>query len=282
MGKDRQFGLLSALCLVSTGCFSYPPYGYPTTYAPPHTAMAPQPYRSVQVPPGTVWVPASPSGTNSVMAPDPMRQPAPTTFSDDHEPSSSKSVPEPTEPGKSPPQETTEPFGLNDDAAFEKVGVRTSRQSRPRPPGDQEIAGTSTTIEPELADSGESLVTSDEFRLPRSGARSADFQTQVRSNTVTPIRATKPRFGYDADSYSWLRGIIEFEPKHRIWHLTYSQFPDDDDQFGGEVTLKNPQDFKYLRSGQAIEVVGEFDPIERDRLGKPVYEVSEIVPAKSR
>lgn len=283
MGKDRQLALLGTVCFFATGCFSYGPYGHPATFAPPNTAMAPQPYGSVQVPPGAVWVPASPSGAGSVNAPQPAQKPAPTTFGDDHEPAAGKAVPEPTEPGKAQPPETTEPFGQNEDATLERRGVKTTQSPRPQPLGDEELelAGVATASEPELAEP-EMAIAEDEPRLPRTNVRSAEFQTQVRSNVVTPASATEDKYGYDSQNYTWLRGVLDFDPKHQVWHLTYSQSPDDSDQFGGEVTLKNPEHFQSLRSGQFVKVAGEFDPSQRDRLGKPLYEATEIVPAQKR
>ncbi len=282
MGKDRQFGLLVTVCLFATGCFSYGPYGHPGTFAPPHTAMAPQPYGTVQVPPGAVWVPASPTGTSTLTAPAPVRKSAPTSFENEREPSAGKSVPEPADPGKAQPQESTEPFGLNDDAELERPSVKISQRARPRPLADERFTDSSDSLEPELAEPELSVATDDEPRPPKSNVRSAEFHTQVRSNLVTPASASVDTFGYDTEGYTWLKGIIEFDPKHKVWHLTYSQSPDDDDQYGGEVTLKNPQYFKTLRSGQAVSVVGEFDATQRDRLGKPVYEVSELVPTGKR
>lgn len=285
MGKDRRLGLLGIVCLFATGCFSYAPYGHSGTFAPPSTAMAPQPYGTAQVPPGAVWIPASPAGTSTstLTAPTPVRNSAPATFEDgDHEPNGSKSVPLPSDPGKSQPHEATEPFGINDNAKLERVGVKTSLRSRPRPLVDEEFANSPNAGEPELAEPEMTLAGDDEPRLPKSRVNSAEFRTQVRSNAVTPAGATEEVFGYDADNYSWLRGIIEFDPKRMAWHLTYSQSPDDNDQFGGEVTLKNPEHFRFLRSGQAVSVEGDFDSAQRDRLGKPVYEATQIVPVGTR
>jgi hypothetical protein len=278
MGKDRQLVLVGTLCFFTTGCFSYGPYGHPGMMAPPHTAMAPQPYGTVQVPPGAVWVPASPAGASTLTAPTPVRKSGPTSFENDHEPATGKSVPEPTDPGKAKPQEETDSFGFNDDAQLERLGVKTSQSVRPRPLADEEF----TESELELAEPEMAVATDDEPRLPRSSVRSAEFRTQVRSDSVTPASATVATFGYDTEAYTWLRGIIEYDPKHKVWHLTYSQSPDDSDQFGGEVTLKNPEHFKFLRSGQVVSVVGEFDATQRDRLGKPVYEVSELTPVGKR
>lgn len=282
MGMDRRLGLLGILCLFATGCFSYGPYGHPGMMAPPHTAMAPQPYGTVQVPPGAVWVPASPAGASTLVAPTPARKSAPTSFENDHEPATGKAVPDPTDPGKAKPQEEVDSFGFHDDAKLQQPGLRTSQRSRPGPLADEQFVESTDLPEPELAEPEMSLATDDEPRLPRTSVRSAEFRTQVGSDFVTPASATVATFGYDVEGYTWLRGIIEYDAKHKVWHLTYSQSPDDSDQFGGEVTLKNPEHFKFLRSGQAVSVVGEFDATQRDRLGKPVYEVSELTPVGKR
>lgn len=281
MGKDCRLGLLGIVCLFTTGCFSYGPYGHPGTFAPPHTAMSSQPYGTVQVPRGAVWVPASPTAANTLNAPTPLRGSAPATFEDDHEPADGRSVPEPTEPGKAQPEEA-DSFGANEGAKLERLGVKTSQRARPQPLDDDEFSNAPNAREAELSEPDSSLRANDEPRLPRSNVSSAEFRTQVRSNAVTPVSSTAAKFGYDAEGYSWLQGIIEFDPKQKVWHLTYSQSPDDNDQFGGEVTLKNPEHFKFLRSGRAVSVEGQFDPSQRDRLGKPVYEATEIVPAGAR
>ena len=284
MGKDRQFGLLGTLCLFATGCFSYGPYGHPGTFAPPHTAMAPQPYGTTQVPPGAVWVPSSPAGSTTLTAPDPVRKSSPTSFEDDHESSNGTAVPEPTDPNKTQSTEESDSFGRSDGAKLERLGVKTTQRSRPRPLADEEFADTPASLEPELAEADQTFADDPEPRRLRSSVRSAESQTKVRSNVVTPASATATteKFGYDEEGYSWLRGTLEYDAKHKVWHLTYSESPDDNDQFGGEVTLKNPEHFRFLRSGQAVTIEGQFDPAQRDRLGKPVYEAAEIIPAGTR
>lgn len=273
MGKDRRTGLLGLLCFCAAGCFNYGPYHHPSVYAPPHTAMGPQPYGAGQLPPGAVWVPASPAGSSALSAPEPARRSPPTSFDDDHELDAGTPVPDPADPGKSRPSETTEPFGLNDGADLERIGVKTSQRPRPRPLADESFADSALRAEPELAEPTPEIAAD----TGASSVRSAEFVTQVHSNTATPASASKSRFGYDAEGYTWLQGVIEFDAKHNVWHLTYSQTPDDHDQFGGEVTLKNTAHFKYLRSGEAVRVEGRFDAEQRDRLGKPVYEVERLI-----
>lgn len=269
MRKDRLFGLMGWLCLFATGCFSYGPYGQPGMYPPPRSAMVSQPYGTIQTAPGAAWVPASPAGSSTLSAPEPARKPAPTSFDDDAESEPGKSVPTPTDLKKTPLPEV-EATDFEQDASLERPGVRTSQLPRPRPLNEEEF-----TAEPEPAEPV--MLTADESDPATSNVRSANFQTQVRANTVLPAGAVADKFGYDAEGYSWLKGVIEFDPKLQVWHLTYSQNPDDTDQFGGEVTLKNTEHFKYCRSGEAVRVEGQFDEQQVDRLGKPVYDVARLI-----
>lgn len=270
MRKDRRFGLLGLVCLLVTGCFSNGPYGRQGAFSPPHTAMVSQPYTMVQTPSGAVWVPATPTASSTLSAPEPARKAAPTSFGDEDDFDSSKTVPTPNDLKKnSLPQ--VAPMNLDEDASLERRGVRTSQRTRPRPLNEEEFDSDPELAEPEMS------LADDESESPTSNVRSANFNTQVRANNVLPASAVKDQFGYDAEGYSWLKGVIEFNPKLQVWHLTYSQNPDDNDQYGGEVTLKNTAHFKYLRSGEIVRVEGQFDPQQADRLGKPVYEVVRII-----
>ncbi len=270
MRKDRRLGLSGLVCLFVTGCFSPGPYGHQGAYAPPHTAMVSQPYGMVQTPSGAAWVPATPAASNTLSAPEPARKAAPTSFGDDDDLDSGKTVPTPNDLKKNPVP-VVDPTGFDEDASIERRGIRTSQRTRPRPLNEEEFDS-----EPELAEPEMSLA-DDESDSPTSNVRSANFNTQVRANTVLPASAVKDQFGYDAEGYSWLKGVIEFNPKLQVWHLTYSQNPDDNDQYGGEVTLKNTAHFKYLRSGETVRVEGQFDTQQADRLGKPVYEVVRMI-----
>ena len=270
MRKDRRLGLSGLMCLFVTGCFSNGPYGYQGAYAPPHTAMVSQPYTMVQTPSGAAWVPATPASPSSLSAPEPARKAAPTSFGDDDDLDSAKKVPTPTDLKKTPVP-VVDPMGFDEDASIERRGVRTSQRTRPRPLDEEEFDNELDRAEPEMS------LADDESDPAASNVRSANFNTQVRANSVLPASAVKEQFGYDAEGYSWLKGVIEFNPKLQVWHLTYSQTPADNDQYGGEVTLKNTAHFKHLRSGEIVRVEGQFDPQQADRLGKPVYEVVRMI-----
>lgn len=286
MGKDRLFGALGLVCVFGSGCFSYSPYGYPGTYpAAPHTAMISQPVPVAPATPGTAWVPASPTPAASnatsarpgeVIAPQPARRSEPEAADHLDEPNDREAVPDPVEPGKSAAPET-EPYGLNEDTPAERPAVTIKPRPRRRINEEGEIVPVAAD---ERADGSESelVLTDAETTMESNTIQSAEFQTEVRSNTAKSASAKQGIYGHDAEGFTWLKGIVEFDRASQAWHLTYSQAPVETDPYGGEVTLKNTPLFKSLiRNGQVITVRGEFDPSQRDRLGKPVYDVQELV-----
>ncbi len=117
----------------------------------------------------------------------------------------------------------------------------------------------------------------EELRSLEPGLQTAEFTTQVQSKVVKPASTQQDKFGYDAEGYTWLKGILEYDPREKVWHLTYSQTPDATDQLGGEVTIKNTAHFKYARNHEAVQVQGQLDLDSRDRLGKPLYEVTRLI-----
>ncbi len=272
MRMDRLCGAVGTFCLFAAGCFSYGPYGQPGPYGTvSHTAMGPQPMIG-GAPAGTVWVPATPStpgkvtlGPAAVTAPEPVRRQNSATKDLFEEPANSKPVPEPVDPGKDN-RPVVEPMGYDEETQVRPRGTRTSQRTRPQRVVDEDVVNSDR--EPELAEPED------------SGLQTAEFKTRVRADGIQAVSAERTnadkedKYGYDAEGYTWLKGIVEFDRKNQTWHLTYDRSPDDTDQFGGEVTFKHRPEFvKAFRSGQVIIVEGHFDESQQDRLGKPVYEV---------
>lgn len=285
MRMDRGVRLLGAVCLLTTGCFSYGPYGHPGAFAPPpHTAMAPQPYGAPQIPPGAVWIPASPSGvagSATVAAPAPARR-MPVPVDVNEETPGGNPVPVPVDPGKSQPTDDVDSFGYDEETRIERRDTRTSQRSRPRSSVNDEPIELAGAQETDLDETEMASTADDELPLVDAGLQTAEFTTQVKSKKVKPVGAQggvvqADKYGYDAQSYSWLKGVLEFDPREQVWHLTYSQNPDVTDQLGGEVTIKNTAHFKYARNGEFLQVEGELDLDSRDRLGKPLYTVTRII-----
>ncbi len=264
MRKDRLCQVAMSVCLFSTGCFSYgpAPYYQPGTYGTvPHTAMGPNRGVPMAGPPGAVWVPATPqpgpvAGTT---IPQPARPRAPISADKFEDAATNKLVPEPADPGNRPStKEETDSFGFDDGAELDRREPRIGRRTRAARPDDLQLSAAEETSR--SANDGVPEVT--------AGLQSAEFTTRVLPDAVR----RDERFGYDTENYSWLQGIVE-QGRNGTWHLVYSPTPDDADQFGGEVTLKRTAALNGIRHRAVIRVEGHFDSKERDRLGKPVYEV---------
>ena len=286
MCMDRLCGAVGIFCVFTAGCFSYAPYGQPGPYGGVSlTAMGPQPMIG-GAPPGTVWVPATPGsvgtatlGPTPVTAPNPVRRPHSATKDLFEEPAAGKTVPDPVDPGKDN-RPVVEPTGYDEETQVQPRGNRTSQRTKPLRVDDEEVASSDQEASPIVLEPEPELAEPDNSARPRSGLKTAEFKTRVRANGVQPASAEQTdddKFDYDAEGYTWLKGVVEFDRNDKSWHLTYDRSPDDADQFGGEVTFKNNFDFKTLiRSGQVILVKGRFDPDQQDRLGKQVYSVQNL------
>ena len=283
MRMDRLCFVVMTTCLFAAGCFSYGPYGQPGPYGTvPHTAMGPQPMIG-GAPPGTVWIPATPStpskvdlGPAAVSAPDPVRRDNSTKKDLFEEPADGKVVPDPPESGKDD-RPVVAPMGYNEETQIQPRNKKTSQRAKPQSADDEGVASSDREPQRLVLDSEPELAESENVTVSRSGQRTAESKTVVRADEIQQVSAeqdVEDKFDYDSEGYTWLKGIVEFDRKHKTWHLTYDRSPDDADQFGGEVTFKDRPEFaKAFRSGQVIFVEGRFDDAQLDRLGKPLYEV---------
>ena len=158
------------------------------------------------------------------------------------------------------------PWLFDDGAELNRPEPRISRRTRVVRPEELELANDPNRVELSAAES--SRMSEDDLPEVTAGLQSAEFTTRVLPDAAR----RDERFGYDTQNYSWLQGIVE-QGRNGTWHLVYSPTPDDADQFGGEVTLKRTAALNGIRHRAVIRVEGHFDSKERDRLGKPVYEV---------
>ena len=284
MRMDRLCFVVMTTCLFAAGCFSYGPYGQPGPYGSvPHTAMGPQPMIG-GAPAGTVWIPATPNaaggaglGPATVTAPEPKRRSTSEPVDHFEEPADGKVVPDPPESSKEN-RPVVSPMSYDEETLVQPRNRKTSQRTKPQAADDEDIANSDREPRRLVLDSEPELAEQD--GQENSGAQIAEFKTRVRADGVQPASAERTnggqedKYGYDAEGYTWLRGVLEFDRKHQTWHLTYDRSPNDDDQFGGEVTFKHRPEFaKAFRSGQVVFVEGHFDESQQDRLGKPVYEV---------
>ncbi len=87
----------------------------------------------------------------------------------------------------------------------------------------------------------------------------------------------KPEFGHASD-YSWLTGELSHIPSKNQWRLRFASI-DDEDKYGGSVTLDASLELRGFLSGQLVRVEGEvIDKDSRDIA--PKYRVKIIAPVK--
>ena len=92
----------------------------------------------------------------------------------------------------------------------------------------------------------------------------------VPRRTFTDITA-HPAFGHAPD-YSWLVGSLDYIKSRQAWCLRYASV-DEDDRYGGTVTLVDPGPMTGYRSGQLVRVKGEM--VDRP---VPGYRVRALTP----
>ncbi len=83
----------------------------------------------------------------------------------------------------------------------------------------------------------------------------------------------KPQFGHAAD-YTWLTGEIWYVPQKDQWRLRFASI-DEEDRYGGAVTLDARSELQGYKSGQLVRVDGSMvDPESRGIA--PKYRIKEI------
>lgn len=87
----------------------------------------------------------------------------------------------------------------------------------------------------------------------------------------------KPEFGHASD-YSWLTGELAYIPQKDQWRLRFASI-DEEDQYGGSVTLDAHAEMQGYQSGQLVRVEGTV--IDKDsREVAPKYRLKEITPLR--
>ena len=99
-------------------------------------------------------------------------------------------------------------------------------------------------------------------------AKTVDAKTRVGSPT---------RFDYDRSSYSYLRGVVDFDSRDHSWHIIYNPNPDRTDKYGGAFQLVDNPRLKVLHDGDIVYIQGRVRPQLVDSHGKPKYEIGDEV-----
>jgi hypothetical protein len=112
-----------------------------------------------------------------------------------------------------------------------------------------------------------------------SESTSEIIQTHYRPTPADPVStgnskpAPKLEFGRAAN-YEWLQGELTFSSVRGVWRLRYAA-ADDDDVYGGSVTLLNISSNVALEAGQRVRVLGRLvNP--RSTEPSPYYHVRQL------
>ncbi len=95
---------------------------------------------------------------------------------------------------------------------------------------------------------------------------------EVARRTFADITA-HPRFAHDP-SYRWLNGTLDYSKIHNAWVLRYASV-EEDDRYGGSVTLDYSGRMSSFKSGQLVRVEGQLINPESTEL-RPAFRVQSI------
>lgn len=81
---------------------------------------------------------------------------------------------------------------------------------------------------------------------------------------------------------TWLRGVIDYDPKQKTWSILYSSNPDSRDANGGCITLANHPSLAKCRLGEVVLAEGAIDASQTDARGKPLYVLDNVTPLQAQ
>lgn len=269
----RPRALCGLTLILLSGCHTYSPYGYgyPGTYAPPGAVMPQQSFPAP--PPGATY---APGGTLGSPAPAPapnqqqFRMPTTPGGSGGDAPGWDGN----SQGGASNSEGGPVPAPHGDPADLPGSGAFNERSSRPQisqvsgveedEPKRVQSAGIETASASSPASDGP-----DEFQEPLEAAPVAAPETRTAASSPNP-------YDYDPVSYSSLRGVVDFDEADKSWHIIYNVTPNEKDKLGGGVRLLPHPALKTLHNGDVVLIEGKVDYANRDRGGKPQYQISHL------
>jgi hypothetical protein len=119
------------------------------------------------------------------------------------------------------------------------------------------------------------------FESPMRPASSGGATVAARTASLaTPSNLPNP-FAHDV-KFTWLRGIVDFDPQDQRWVIVYSADPEGNDRYGGCLTLSDHAVLKLVKPGDVVYVEGTVDESSLDQHGKPIYRIDAIKKMKPK
>ena len=260
--------------LLAAGCHSYSPYGYgyqggyPMNADPAYSQM--QPYSQ---PAGTMG--GQPTLAPGATFPSQPRAVAPSPggrYADapPYQPSTAQPPGNLQQPNQYLPQGTPaaqpkivpDPLGDDDDLPQKPVGANQS--------GGVHLGTITDDSEDNLAQFGEEA-----FAKPIQ-VRSASASITHGGPAMRNASARPNPYKHDTGKYTWLRGVVGYDDQEGVWHVQYSDSPQQGDIYGGSLTMVPDGSLDKLIPDDVVYVEGRIDGNQRDRYGKPMYHVTKI------
>jgi hypothetical protein len=181
-----------------------------------------------------------------------------------------------------PNDQNTSPFGSDGDKPFDKG---TQMQVPKRDDGSQQsvAADGPEPFEAPLErggkpGSGVVAMAAKAIDGMTADGMTADGMTADRKAADSKRLADSPnRYDYDRTSYSYLRGVVDFNPRDKSWSIIYSPKPDRSDKYGGAFQLVDNPRLNKLHDGDVVFVQGRVNLQQVDTRGKPKYEIGDEV-----
>ncbi len=265
---------ITAAALLLAGChqnpygYNYGPYAPGPMYGP---GMAPQ---GGYITPGPVYAPQNSGPTLLPGNPNfPSNSGSPTLLN-----------PGSTNPGGSPLNLRPDPNGSDAPPFQPNPGAGNPRVPEPLEPGFDSSPPPAAALPRAIPFASTQPLTGtavstasaqgDFFEEPRRVPVDSDpFSDTPATNSAG---ASVP-YGFDGQTYTWLRGIVDYDQESRTWAIIYNLAPDVGDKFGGSFIFAPHEDLKRLQPGAFVLVQGRADPGRPDGRGKPRYEVAKFV-----
>lgn len=110
-------------------------------------------------------------------------------------------------------------------------------------------------------------------RNPADAERSQDSPPSLSEPSEEPQAPITDRFGHDPN-YRWLVGTLDYSQIQGAWLLRYMSY-EEDDRYGGCVTLVGAPSSAALKKGKTVRVEGSLiDPDSRHL--RPAFQVEKI------
>jgi len=109
---------------------------------------------------------------------------------------------------------------------------------------------------------------------PKAEPKSAESKSDAPvARRCYPDITARPEFAH-AEDYSWVVGELSYLPHKNQWRVRYTSI-DDEDRYGGSVTLDASHMMDGYKTGQLVRVKGEM--VDKDsREPAPKYRVNDV------